>query len=362
MVRDIRDNVGFLQEAKAALAELEAERAKSSRLQAEEKRLTRGLAAAKKAVEDEIETTISKRKEEITLSYDREISKTQGKLKKARDRRERAKDQGVKARISDETAQLREENRQLKLHNSTVFHQNGVPSICNTKFYYALYFTKGFKEVMILLLTFLIGFLVVPCGIYWLIPDHKLWMLILIYVVDIVLLCGAYIALNNRTKVSHLDIMKDARKNRDMIDANKRKIRVIIKAIEKDKNEAVYNLGSYDRDIASIEKELDEIAGRKQEALGVFENQTQKELQTEILENNREKLENMARQLNQVSASSRELSDSVQKKTIAFTDEYGPYIGQEFMQQEKLDKLIDILNQGLASSLTEAQQIYKNVK
>ena len=60
-------------------------------------------------------------------------------------------------------------------------------------------------------------------------------MLILIYVVDIVLLCGAYIALNNRTKVSHLDIMKDARKNRDMIDANKRKIRVIIKAIEKDK-------------------------------------------------------------------------------------------------------------------------------
>ena len=32
------------------------------------------------------------------------------------------------------------------------------------------------------------------------------------------------------------------------------------------------------------------------------------------------------------------------------------------MQQEQLDKLIDILNQGLATSLTEAQQIYKNVK
>ena len=27
-----------------------------------------------------------------------------------------------------------------------------------------------------------------------------------------------------------------------------------------------------------------------------------------------------------------------------------------------LDKLIDILNQGLASNVTEAQQIYKNVK
>ena len=66
MAREIRDNVGFLQEAKAALAELEAERAKSSRLQAEEKRLTRALAAEKKSVEDAIESTIHKRKEEIT--------------------------------------------------------------------------------------------------------------------------------------------------------------------------------------------------------------------------------------------------------------------------------------------------------
>ena len=49
MARDIQDNVGFLKEAKAALAEMEAERAKSSRLQAEEKRLTRTLEAEKKS-------------------------------------------------------------------------------------------------------------------------------------------------------------------------------------------------------------------------------------------------------------------------------------------------------------------------
>lgn len=112
------------------------------------------------------------------MSYDREISKTQDKLKKARARREKAKNQGVKERIYNETAQLREENRQLKLHNSTIFHQNGIPSICNTKFYYALYFTKGLKEALIFFLTFAIGFFLIPCGIYWLIPNHKLWMLI----------------------------------------------------------------------------------------------------------------------------------------------------------------------------------------
>ncbi len=362
MARDIQDNVGFLQEAKAALAELEAEKAKSSRLQTEEKRLTRGLSAEKKAVEDETTSTINKRKEEITLSYDREISKTQDKLKKARARREKAKNQGVKARINNETAQLREENRQLKTQNSTAFHQNGIPSVCNTKFYYALYFTKGFKEILILLLTFIIGFFLLPCGIYWFIPKHKLWMLVVIYIIDIVVLCGAYIALNNRSKVEHLEIMKDARKNRDMIDANKRKIKVIIKSIERDKNESVYNLGKYDKEISGIEGELGDIAARKQEALGVFENETKRELEEEIFENHREKLENLNLQLKQVTAAGKETSDSVQKKTIAFTDEYGPYIGQEFMYQDRLDKLIDILNQGLASSITEAQQIYKNVK
>lgn len=362
MALDIQDNVGFLQEAKAALAELEAEKAKSSRLQAEEKRLTRTLAAEKKSVEDEIVSTISKRKEEITLSYDREISKTQDKLKKARNRRGRAKEQGVKERIDNETAQLREENRQLKLQNATVFHQNKIPFFCNTKFYFALYFTKGFGEAMLFLLTFVIAFLVIPCGIYWLIPKHELWMLILIYVIDIVLLFGTYILLNNKTKVNHLEIMKDARKNHDMIDANKRKIRVIVKAIEKDKNESVYNLGKYDKEISNIEDELEEIARRKQEALGVFENQTRQKLEQEILNNNKEKLESLARQLKQVSASNVEMGNSVQQKTITFTDEFGPYIGQEFMSQDKLDKLIDILNQGLASSITEAQQIYKNVK
>ena len=210
MARDIQDHVGFLQEAKAALAELEAEKAKSSRLQTEEKKLTRAVAAEKKDVAEEISDTISKRKDEITISYDREITKTQDKLKKARMRREKAKNQGVRSRIDSETAQLREENRQLKLQTATQFHQNGVPSICNTKFYYALYFTKGFKEILILLLTFFIGFFVLPCGIYWLIPIHKLWILVVIYIADIVILCGAYLALNNRSKVEHLELMKDA--------------------------------------------------------------------------------------------------------------------------------------------------------
>ena len=362
MAREIQDNVGFLQEAKAALAELEAEKGKSSRLQAEEKRLTKTLAAEKKSVEDEITSTIHKRKDEITVSYDREISKTQDKLKKARARREKAKNQGAKERISNETAQLREENRQLKLQNSTAFHQNGIPAVCNTKFYYSLFFTKGIKEVLIFLLTFLIAFLILPCGIYLLIPNHKPWLLIVIYVVAIVLLFGLYILINNKTKVNHLEIMKDARKNRDMIEANKRKIRVIIKAIEKDKNESIYNLGKYDKEISKIEGELQDIAERKKEALRVFEKKTQEELEKEIFENNRAKLENLAVQLNQVTAANREVGNSVQRKSIAFTDNYGPYIGQEFMSQERLDKLIDILNQGLASSITEAQQIYKNVK
>ncbi len=362
MAREIQDNVAFLREAKAALAELEAEKAKSIRLQTEEKRLTRTLASEKKAVEDEIVSTVRKRKDEIALSYDREISRTQDKLKKARNRREKAKNQGVKERISNETAQLREENRQLKLQNSTMFRQNGIPGICNTKFYYALYFTKGIKEILIFFLTFLVAFLALPCGIYLLIPKRAPWLLIVIYVAVILVLCGIYIAINNRTKVNHLEIMRDARKNRDMIEANRRKIRVIIKAIEKDKNESVYNLGKYDKEISKIEAELGELAKKKQEALAVFENQTREALEQEIFENSRAKLESLSGQLNQVTGANQEMGNSIQQKTIAFTDEYGPYIGQEFMNQDKLDKLIDILNQGMASSLTEAQQIYKNVK
>lgn len=360
MAKDVQGSIIFLEEAQDALEEIEIEKGHLQRLESEEKKLSRTLANEKRVVEDEIASTIAKRKEEITSSYDKEITKSQEKLKKARAKRSRAKEKGVKNRVQQETAQLVEENRQLKEANVTNFHKNKIPSFCNTKLYFALYFTKNISDFLLLLLCFAVSFVLIPCGIYFLIPKKSMILFVLIYVVDIVLMLLIYIGLNNRTKVEHLETMKEVRKNRDMIEANNRKIRSIKKSIEKDKNEDAYRLERYDEEIDLIRGELDDLANRKQEALTIFENETQHELDQDIRLKYTEKLETIAAQLRDLSASVKESEDVIQQKNMVFTDQYGPYIGQEFMTPEKIDQIAEVLREGIAFSISDAQQVIKD--
>lgn len=359
MTPDVQNNIAFLKAAKSDIAELDAAKTRLSRLESEGKKLDKQLTAAKKAVETEITQTITKRKDQIAANYDKEINKSQEKLKKAKSKRDKARSQGVKDRIENETAALREENRQLKLQVTTMFRKSKIPSFCNSKLYFSLFFTKGISEVLILMLMFAICFIGIPVGIFALAGFSLIWQLVLIYVIDVLVFCAVYIMINNKTKVEHLDTLKEARKNRDMVIANKRKIRSITKSIEKDKNETQYNLGKHDEKITEAQSELDELSNRKQEALNVFENQTKGEIEQEIMENNREKLETLARDLDRNNKELHEATEYVQTRSIECTDKYGSYIEQEFMNREKLDKLIEILEQGKASTISEAQQVYK---
>ena len=56
-----------------------------------------------------------------------------------------------------------------------MFRANHVPGYCAGGLYYSLYFTRGLKEMGILLLALLIFFLAVPCGIYFAVPERKTW-------------------------------------------------------------------------------------------------------------------------------------------------------------------------------------------
>lgn len=150
-------------------------------------------------MEDEISLTIKKRQEEITASYDKEIGKEQDRLKKAKGKREKAKNQGMKERIAEETAPLYDHNREMRIKMKSLFQKERVPSFCRSTWYYALYMPRSLKEVGILFLAVLIFFAALPWGIYLLIQEsaRQTWMLIVIYLMDILLLedyiCGLLI-------------------------------------------------------------------------------------------------------------------------------------------------------------------------
>ena len=94
MAQTITDFQSFLKDAEEAVLELSDLTKKSIQLKQEEERLERALEAEKKAAEDSVNSTVRKRRDEISGSYDAEIGKLQERLKKTRVRREKAKSQG----------------------------------------------------------------------------------------------------------------------------------------------------------------------------------------------------------------------------------------------------------------------------
>lgn len=358
--RITNDNIAFLEDAKEALAVLESRKSLLAEQELEEKRLEKSLASQRKAVEDNIDITVKKRLEELTETYDREIANGQEKLKKVRIKRDKAKAQGVKERIADETADLYEEIRQLKTATKTLYKKNRVPAFCNTSVYYTLFMPRSVKDLflLLLLLGILIGLL--PYGVcHFLIPGYKTWQLVLCYVVGVVLFGGAYVLISNSTKSNYMSSLKEGRKNWSMIKGINRKIKAVQNSIHRDKNEEQYGLEDFDEEIDEILEEIDDVSARKQEALYIFENETKLKLTGEIRETHRSKLEELAEALANARDAVKATRADVKTRTINMADEYEALLGKEFMSREKLDGLIKLFEAGQASSLTEAQTIYR---
>ncbi len=81
-----------------------------------------------------------------------------------------------------------------------------------------------------------------PCGIYFLLPDRKIWYLVLVYFADIIIFGGLYVTIGNRSRSRYHDALKQGREIRNLLNSNEKKIKVITHSIEKDGNEDIYDL------------------------------------------------------------------------------------------------------------------------
>lgn len=58
----------------------------------------------------------------------------------------------------------------------------------------------------------------------------------------------------------------------------------------------------------------------------------------------------------------KEAEVKVKEQTLFITDNYESYLGTEFMVPEKLDELADFIRLGKATTISEAEALYKSVK
>ena len=359
MGQQITDQIAFLTEARTALEELGVARDREKQLKQDEGKWGKTLDGEKRALEETVNSTVKKRRDAISTSYDEEIEKAQDKLKKARVKREKAKNQGMKERIAEETADLRKENRDVDGEIRKVLKGARVPSFCNSRWYFPRFMPAPFGEYLAFLAPVLVCFLSILSGIYMLIPGRQPLYLAGIYFAVIVVFGGIYILLTNRTKARHLETLRDARVMRDHIRSNRKKIRVIEKSTRRDKNEKMYNLEKFDDEIAQLEQEIRRISTQKQEALNSFEQVTKTIIADEILSGAKPKMEELTARYREIRRALDETEEEIKRRNLEITDKYAGYLGKEYLDPMKIGELMEAIRSGRASNISEAIEAVK---
>lgn len=330
-------------------------------LEAEDEDLERIIIAKERTIDDEIDSVTKKRKAEVSATFDSQLDNTKVEIKKVKAKREKKKSKKVSERIKEETSDLRSENNRLQEDIKHTMKSDGVPKIFNSRLFHALYYPKGFTDIGIDLICVLLLFLLLPNIIFrYVVKTDEPIVMGLIYFAVILIFGAIYLALNAKLKNQYHETFKKVKEIRAKILINNKDINRIKKSIQKDKDESNYGLEKFNKEIKELEETLDLISDKKKEAIIEFESTQKTIIANEIREKNKPELLNLQQKHEEVHELSKEYSQKVKELEMQLAANYEVYLGKEFMNLDKLDKLIKIMESREGIVISEAMKLYKD--
>jgi hypothetical protein len=133
----------------------------------------------------------------------------------------------------------------------------------------------------------------------------------------------------------------------------------IKKDIKSDRDESSYGLEDFDENLKKLDDEAAEIIRQKKEALLTFENTTAQIITSEIIKKYEEKLTNLKAENEAIAAKSVQADQKIKALTLKIANEYEPFIGKDLITLDRIDSLINIIQAGNASNISEAVQFYR---
>lgn len=329
-------------------------------LEAEDEDLERIIIAKERTIDDEIDGVIKKRKAEVSATFDSQLENTKVEIKKVKSKREKKKSKKVSERIKEETADLRSENDRLQEDIKNTMKNDGVPKIFNTRLFHALYYPKGLADIGIDSVCIVLLFLLLPNIIFrYVVKTDEPIVMALIYFGVILVFGAIYLAINAKLKNRYHETFKKVKEIRAKILINNKDIKKIKKSIQKDKDESNYGLEKYNKEIKELEDTMDLITSKKKEAIIEFESTQKTVIANEIREKNKPELLNLQQKHDEVHDLSKEYSQKVKELEMQLAATYEAYLGKEFMNLEKLEKLIKIMEAREGMVISEAMKLYK---
>lgn len=330
-----------------------------------QKKIARSLSQEEKGLSDEISSTLKNRKNEIEDGYDARLSENGAKIRQFQSQKDKKKNERMGNRIESETASLNESNRQLKLEAKELFKQNHVSAFCNSSFFYCMFAPSGFVEIIKLIGLICLFCLGIPAVVSIILSytvftvDVNKFIYAVIGLSIVLFEFVIYFVVFNAAKVKNLDVVREGRSIRDKVRANDKQIRAIKNSITKDKDESVYNLGKYDEKLKQLETEREDISNRKMEAIKVFENETKEVIVSEITGRRQPKIDSLKEELKSTEEKMAAMESKLADMRGVLTDSYVTFLGKDLCTEEKLTDLISIMEEGTASTVSGAIEVYK---
>lgn len=361
------ENVDYLYQVRTDLEAVEQLKKEMAEYRLQEKSLKKSIISEEKSIQDEINQTIKRRKNEIEREYDVQIDANKARSKSVNAKRDKTKNKRIGERVSNETAELAEENRQYQVEMRTLFKAKHLPSFARSGYFYCLYMPKKVTEYLVMILTILAAFAGIPSLIYLLgklvifknNPKMLAYGSVLISALVLFVITLIYVIIFNIVKVKNYDTLKEGRHIRDEIEANKRQMRAIKNKINKDKDDSQYGLDKYDDKLLELDEELNEISREKQDAMTAFENETKPVLINEVNDRRLPIIDDMKARLHKLEEDISLLDDDIKNSSLAVANNYGAILGREFCTSEKVDDLISLMEDGTADTVSEAIAAYK---
>ncbi|MDO5292617.1 MAG: hypothetical protein Q4F05_07695 [bacterium] len=355
----LEEGVWELEKLRDHLTGLEQYKRELSNNDIAEQQLEMQLQQKEVQINNEITAVIAQRQQGIAMSYDEQVERQNAKIKKVREKKEKNKNEKVKERISSETQTLREQNKKLSEEVSYEFRQGKIARIYNNRLSFAMLAPKGLSDVMIDLIVIVILLAVLPKSLYLIMaPDKRVLFYVVTYGLILLAAGVLYYIAYYATKLKSPDTIEKSRALRYQIRQNDRQIAKIKRRITKDKDESIYNLDSYNKELQKLEKKIREIQQEKGEALATLQNTTSNVLASEVRAKHQMEVSDLQKQYEAQKEKTHHIEEKIGKITSEITNNYQVYIGKDLMNVEAIDELIQIMNMNQLRSISEGIQIY----
>ena len=321
------------------------------------------LSSRKKAIKDEVTRTVKSRRADVAKTFDDEDAKLKKRLDEENKKRNESRSGQVSERIGNETEGLETDNETLRGEAKKLFKDTKTPSFYNSGFFYTLFAPRGFKEFLWCLFTFIIIYLFVPVGVYYFgvkaRGNAKIMYLILIYLICIVVFGGFYLIVKSKAAGKYRDTVEKGKEYRAKIRGNNKQIKTISKGISKEKDDSAYNLASFDETIEKINRERDELAAKKKEALKNFDDVTKQEITDSINSRDAKAIAEAEETLKKKNEELTAKRDEVKQQNLYISQNYATYLGKELCDADKLNRLCQIMEEQNLSTINDAIAAYK---